>query len=165
MNQQYFTPDQISQLTSGQVIGFNSREFVLPHPLILTTIDKFTFNTELKFDSDSLIFPYGNSQFLNLYPVGNMLGLWHPINNSPGLATPRFDLLNLDHSKGYLIDQLVVGKQGILDFLNSNNDGLQFYADLIRDGRLVLEKTHIEKIFEKLNLGLFSPNLPRFRRF
>ena len=49
-------------------------------------------------------------------------------------------------------------------YLQESRDGLDFYAEYLESGKLVTERSQLEKLAQKVGLGFVLPNQLRFKK-
>ncbi len=97
------------------------------------------------------------------YFEGNVVGLYSPhlVNGKLQQNLVPFNRI----PNPYVVETAVAGREGIIKYLEEHREkDLAFYAQCLKDGKLITERGRLGKIAEELGLGSFLPDRIRFRR-
>ena len=158
----------LSQLNiiPGQVVAFDNEDIDCPAPFILAIPDRLEKGIQvgknvlhLCFYSD---FADGKEEW-TLFTRGKALGLWAP-RYQDGRKVSSLDT-NMDRYVGYsyYVEFAYSGRTRIREALRESRQGLDFYADLMDQGRLITERGYFGSALESLGLSYFLPDQIRFR--
>jgi len=153
--------------TSGELVAFDNTDFEWPSPLLLTLPKKIVRGYENSPQGMKLLYcpQNGEREELTLYSEGNMLGLWSP-NYKKGSKVPHFEIIKggFPHGNAYFVENALAGREAIQKYLQESRDGLDFYAEYLESGKLVTERSQLEKLAQKIGLGFVLPNQLRFKK-
>ncbi len=153
----------------GELIAFDSTDLEFPQPFLLAIPDKLVRSSEEDFsDFDNgikLLYCADDSrENWTLYFRGNTLGLWSPRYKGSS-EIPNFVSLEKWHGRNpYFVEYALSGKKSIINYLQNSKQGLAFYAECMRDGKLITERNQLEKFVERLGLESILPRQLRFKR-
>lgn len=98
-----------------------------------------------------------------------MLKLWSPDykNRDSNKKIPHFEARNIcSNINPYLVEHAASGKEAVVDYLKQATYGnMDFYAGMIESGKLVTERSQLEKFLEKAGLEPLLKNKLRFKGF
>jgi hypothetical protein len=149
----------------GELVAFDNTDLECPLPLLLTLPKKITKGYEIPPKRILLIYPpqNGETEMWTLCSEENTLELWSP-NHRRGSKVPDFDVSSSREIFSYPVETALAGKEAIQKYLQNNKQGLSFYAKCLESGRLVTERSLLEKLAQKVGLGFILPNQLRFRK-
>lgn len=157
---------------SGEVIGLNCgidlmtgiNKFILTVPQGIIKGYSYSGLNVCNFREHNII-KYSiipkNNIVIFLYPAQEKLGFLY------GILTPNYEYENIKkctQAKSYSFEKAYSGRKVIQDALDKSED-LYLYGQYLRDGRLIVERSRIGSIMEKLGLGFLLQEQLRIRRF
>jgi len=161
----------LSQLdwNPGELIAFDDADPEFPQPLLLVIPDRLVRCSEENFpDSDNTIrlayCPDSMREDWILYFRGGALGLWSPRYKGKSEVPHFISFKKWKRIPPYFVEYALSGKENILNYLKNNKQGLAFYAECMKNDKLVTERSQLEKFIEALGLKSLLPCQLRFRK-
>lgn len=151
----------------GELLAFDDTDSDLPSPLLLTIPKKIV--TGYKDSPQGIKLLYcpvnGEREELTLYSEGDMIMLWSP-NYGKGLRFPNFDIIHEGFSQGhaYFVESALAGRGAVQEYLKESKQALSFYAECLESGKLVTERSLLEKLAQKMGFGFVLPSQLRFKK-
>lgn len=148
------------EYSSGELIALDNRDIECPHPFLIM---KFRCGGRGHWDGKNTInfiyCPRGEvpeKRFIR--PRGYALGLW-PMRE----GKPVFEFVkNRPPNNPYSVERAFSGKETIQLAL-SFEKGYELYAQMIDNGKLILERGSLRRLVEAVGLGAMLSNPIRFR--
>jgi|WetSurMetagenome_2_1015567.scaffolds.fasta_scaffold244216_2 hypothetical protein len=157
----------LSQLDwkSGEVIAFDNDDPEWSSPILLAIPKEIVKGFEDSLKGVKLIYtPNCNwkREEWTLYFEGNILELG-PISNRKSNSL-NFNMRPRGYAYGnaYVIETALSGKEAIQEYLGENKS-FKLYAECIKSGKLIVERSRLEKHIEELGFKFLLPNQLRFR--
>src|SRR3989344_2418509 len=160
---------------AGEVIGFNGishneREgFDSETPFVLAIPEKIVLGYQVSNRNAMFLSHFQGSEIkrYTLIPRGDILLLKNPKRYIGPLSDSLYQNFNVyaRPKKGeccYPFERAYSGKDALREAFNSMPDDFYFYGRCLDSSKLNVERTKIERFFERLGLGKFLKNQLRF---
>ena len=148
----------------GEPIAFDCRDIDTPHPFVLAVPNSLIrgFNDSKKGFKLLFVTKEGKREGWTLQFRGDALGLWSPTYKG-SQKLPYFETIKQGFLHTYFVEDMYSGRESIQNALSGVGLGFDFYAECLKESRLIIERSKIEKIAEKLGLGFILPSQLRFQ--
>ncbi len=150
----------------GELIALDNTDAEYPSPLILGIPKNIVRGYDKSNEGMKLLYYsyYGEREEWTLYPIGNLIQLWGPDRYKNKLE-PNFKLIKEKFQpKGtYFVENAISGEEKIKEYFQESKQGLDFYAKCIESGKLIIKRSPLEKMIERMGFkSILRPQL-RFK--
>jgi hypothetical protein len=149
----------------GELIGFDNTDLDFPHPFLLAIPKKIVRGFDDSMAGLRLLYSSarGEREKWTLYFEGNLMELWEPYGKNYNKPKFRTRQLGFSNEAYYVVEYALSGREVIRDYFEKD-EFLNFYAKCMKSGRLITERSALEKVVEERGFGMILPNLLRFRK-